>query len=349
MESNSIKKDIRDFKINELKKFLSENNEKAFRAKQIFEWLWKKSARNFDEMTNLSKSLRELLKENFTFHTLTIEKKQKSKDGTYKLGFRLFDGELIEGVLIPSQDRYTACISSQIGCSLGCKFCATSQIKFKRNLTAGEIYDQVIEIQNILPENKKLDNIVLMGMGEPLLNYDNVMTAINYLTSEQGLGMSPQRITLSTVGVCKDIRQLANDNVKFNLAISLHSCNYETRKNIMPITKSNPLSELKEAIKYFYEKTKTRITFEYLLLKGINDSLKDAKELANFCKVVPCKVNIIEYNPVNNTPFEKSNNTNSQNFIDFIESKNIIINVRRSKGEDIDAACGQLAGKDRRK
>lgn len=345
MKNNSIKRDIRDLEIGELKKFLLENKEKAFRAKQIFEWLWKKSARSIDEMTNLSKNLRDLLKENFSFNILTVEKKQKSRDRTHKLGFRLSDNELIEGVLIPSKNRYTACISSQIGCTLGCKFCATSKIKFKRNLTVAEIYDQVIEIQNLTKE-KKLDNIVLMGMGEPLLNYKNVMKAIHYMTSEEGLGMSPQRITLSTVGLYENIRQLADDNIKFNLAISLHSCNYDIRKDIMPVTNSNSLSDLKEAIKYFYEKTNSRITFEYLLLRGVNDSLKDAKDLASFCKIVPCKVNIIEYNPVEDTSFEKSGNTATEKFVEFIESKNIILNVRKSKGEDIDAACGQLAGKD---
>jgi len=345
--SATDKKDIRAISLEELKNFLVLHNEKAFRAKQIWEWIWKKSVRSISEMSNISKELRNLLNDNFEILPITLKFSQKSKDGTIKAGFSLSDGKIIEGVLIPSSDRTTACISSQVGCNLNCKFCATGKIKMQRNLTCGEIYDQVVEINKLSLEvyNYPLSNVVIMGMGEPLLNYDNVLAGIDKITSPEGLGMSPQRITLSTAGISKQIKQLADDRARFHLAISLHAADDMKRSNIMPINNSNSLQSLSDALRYFYEKTKTRVTFEYLLLKDFNDTIHDAKKLAEFCKIVPCKINLIEYNPVGDGLFEKSSTKNAQAFFHFLETKNLVVNFRKSKGEDIDAACGQLANK----
>lgn len=339
--------DILSIGLTEIKEFLEKNNEKAFRASQIYEWLWKKHCKSFDQMTNISKPLRELLNTHFFIQTVKPENLQISKDKTIKLAFRLFDNSLVEGVLIPTEDRSTACISSQVGCNLGCEFCATGKLGLRRNLSVGEIYHQVVEIMNLAKEkyDLPLTNIVLMGMGEPLLNYDNVLKAIEMISSEKGLGMSPLRITLSTVGLPRMIKRLADDNIKFGLAISLHSANDKKRSDFMPVNKHNSLESLKEALIYFNKKTGERITFEYLLMDGINDSLTDAKELAEYCKSFPVKINIIEYNSTSNPKFNKSNARNTDAFVSFLKSRNMVVNVRRSRGQDIDAACGQLAGK----
>lgn len=341
------KKDILSLSKKELKEFLVENGEKAFRAKQVYEWLWKRPVNNFDKMTNLSKELRELLKENFEIRAVEIENLQISKDKTIKVAFSLYDNALVEGVLIPTEDRATACISSQVGCNLGCEFCATGKLGLRRNLSVGEIYFQVVEIMNLAKEkyNLSLSNIVLMGMGEPLLNYDHVLKSMEMVSSEEGLGMSPQRITLSTVGLPRMIKKLADDQVKFNLAVSLHSANNAKRTEFMPVNKGNSLDQLSEAILYFHQKTGQRVTFEYLLMDGINDSLKDAKELAEYCKSFPVKINIIEYNSTSDKRFRRSSNENFDAFVKFLKSRNMVVNVRRSRGMDIDAACGQLAGK----
>lgn len=343
------KTNILSLSLNEITSFLKEHKEKPFRAKQIYEWLWKKHAKSFDEMTNLSKSLRQLLEDNFTIITIKIKDLQVSSDKTIKVAFELIDGYLIEGVLIPTENRATACISSQVGCNLGCEFCATGKLGLQRNLTAGEIYQQVVEIMKLADEKYKLSltNIVLMGMGEPLLNYDHVLQAMEMVSSENGLGMSPQRITLSTVGLPKMIKKLADDQIKFNLAVSLHSANNKKRSEFMPVNKRNDLNDLRDALVYFNQKTSQRITFEYLLMDGINDSLKDAKEFAEYCKSFPVKINVIEYNSTSNKQFEKSTNENFDAFVTFLKSRNLVVNVRRSRGQDIDAACGQLAGKKR--
>jgi len=342
-----IKTDILSLSPNEIKEFLAKKGEKAFRAKQIYEWLWKKPVSSFEEMTNLSKDLRSLLSENFSIQAVKIEDLQISKDKTIKFAFKLIDGALIEGVLIPTEDRATACISSQVGCNLGCEFCATGKLGLIRNLTVGEIFFQIVEIMNMAQEkyNLPLTNIVLMGMGEPLLNYDNVLKAMEMVSSENGLGMSPQRITLSTVGLPRMIKKLADDQVKFNLAVSLHSANEKKRSEFMPVNQRNSLAELRDALVYFNEKTGQRVTFEYLLLDEINDSLKDAKELAEYCKSFPVKINIIEYNSTSDKRFKRSSNDTFNEFVTFLKSRNMIVNVRRSRGMDIDAACGQLAGK----
>lgn len=343
------KKDIRALSLEELKAVFVENGDQAFRAKQVYEWLWKKSAITFDEMTNLSKSTRELLNTHFVINAVKVDDMQISKDRTIKNAFKLYDSNIVEGVLIPSTTRMTACISSQVGCSLTCKFCATGKLERLRNLNADEIYDQVVLIKNQAETKYKtpLTNIVYMGMGEPLLNYKNVMDSIQKITSPEGLNMSPQRITVSTAGVSKMIKKLADDGAKFNLALSLHAANDEKRNHIMPINESNTLEALAEALKYFYEKTETRVTYEYIAFKDFNDSLEDAQDLAKFCKHIPCKVNIIEYNPIDDGEFQQTTSERLDAFAKYLESKNIIVNVRRSRGKDIDAACGQLANKNK--
>lgn len=341
------KQDIREISSSEVKQFLTDKGEKAFRAKQIDEWLWAKGARSFEQMTNLSKGLRAALNEHFSLHSIEEAREQKSSDKTIKTAYRLHDGALIESVLIPSRERMTACISSQVGCAMGCNFCATGQMKYVRDLTAGEIFDQVVATARLAGREytAHLANVVLMGMGEPLLNYDNVLRAIEKMTSEKGLAMSPRRITLSTAGIIKGIRRLADDQVRFGLAVSIHTANEEKRTRLMPLNKSNPLSELSKAVRYFYEKTQSRVTFEYLLLGGFNDSREDAKELAEFCKIVPCKVNLIEYNPVPGLSFKKPQRDKTTAFLEFLQGRNMIANLRFSKGADIDAACGQLANR----
>ncbi len=344
-----LKKDIRALSLEELKTVFIENGDKAFRAKQVYEWLWKKSVRTFDEMTNLSKSTRELLNTHFVINAVAVDDMQVSSDRTIKNAFRLYDSNIVEGVLIPSTTRMTACISSQVGCSLTCKFCATGRLERLRNLNADEIYDQVVLIKNQAEQkyNIPLTNIVYMGMGEPLLNYKNVLDSVEKITSPEGLNMSPQRITISTAGVSKMIKKLGDDGVKFNLALSLHAANDEKRNHIMPINESNSLEALAEALKYFYEKTGTRVTYEYIAFKDFNDSIEDARDLAKFCKHIPCKVNIIEYNPIDNGEFQQTTTARLDAFAKYLESKNIIVNVRRSRGKDIDAACGQLANKNK--
>ena len=341
------KKNIRELKLEELINFLKNQNIPSYRAKQIHEWLWKKRAVNFNEMTSLSLSLRDLLEQNFSLNAVKIHKAERSNDGTIKYSLKLHDSKLVEGVLIPSKKRLTACISSQVGCSLSCTFCATGTLKLERNLNYAEIYDQIFILNEeaLLNFGKPLSNIVYMGMGEPLLNYENLLKSIELVSSKNGLSMSPKRITVSTAGIAKMIKKLADDEVRFNLAISLHSSDDKKREEIMPINKSINLEELKESIKYFFEKTGTRITYEYILFKDINDSLDDAHELVKFCKSTPCKVNLIEYNSVDNIPFQKASNNKTEKFINFLNENNVIVNLRRSKGKDINAACGQLVNK----
>lgn len=324
-------------------------NEKSFRAKQIYEWLWRKNAGNFDEMTNLSVSLREKLKTHYRIDKIALEDQQISSDKTIKCAFSVEQGKVVEGVLIPTSSRMTACISSQVGCSLACTFCATGRLKLLRNLTAGEIYDQVVYLKNEAESryNIPLSNIVYMGMGEPLLNYKNVLRSIDFLTSDDGLGMSPKRITVSTAGIAKMIRKLGDDEVKFNLALSLHAANDQKRNKIMEINESNNLEELSDALRYFHEKTGLRVTFEYIIFKDFNDTIDDARELARFARCVPCKINIIEYNPIDGGEFSQADPKKVNDFASFLESKNLIVNVRRSRGKDIDAACGQLANKNK--
>src|ERR1051326_1983708 len=343
------KQNIRVLSLEEIKTFFEKKGDKSFRAKQVYEWLWKKSARSFEEMTNLTKATRELLNENFSIHAVNIAESQTSKDRTIKNAFRLYDGNIVEGVLIPTETRMTACISSQVGCSLTCAFCATGRLDRVRNLDADEMYDQVAIIRKQSEEKYgiPLSNIVYMGMGEPLLNYKNVLESVEKITSPEGLGMSPQRITVSTAGIAKMIKKLGDDKVKFNFALSLHAANDEKRNKIMPINEQNSLEALADALKYFYEKTGTRVTYEYIVFKDFNDDITDAMELEKFCRVVPCKVNIIEYNSIDNSSFKQTTSARLNKFVSYLESKGIIVNVRRSRGKDIDAACGQLANKNK--
>ena len=343
----SKKKNIRDCSAEEITVFFKDQGEKAFRSKQVYEWLWQKSVQSFEEMTNLPKSSREKLSGQFELLPARILKTQKSSDGTVKNAFRLHDGNIIEGVLIPAEDRVTACVSSQVGCSLTCKFCATGMMERVRNLDAGEIYDQVVHLRNQSEQfyNTPLTNIVYMGMGEPLLNYSEVLRSVDRITATDGLNMSSQRITVSTAGIAKMIKKLGDDEVKFNLALSLHAANDRKRSEIMPINEQNSLEVLGEALKYFNRKTGTRVTYEYIVFKGFNDSPEDAQELALFCRIVPCKVNIIEYNPVEGTGFTNARADKIEHFKKILEQKKIIVNIRRSRGKDIDAACGQLANK----
>ena len=342
-----INKDIRKLSQEELTAAFAEMGEPKFRAAQVYEWLWQKSARSFDEMTNLSKPLREKLKEQFAFFGMSDTLVQQSKDGTLKFGMRLHDGRMVEGVMIPDDERNTACVSSQVGCSLSCTFCATGFLKRERNLDHGEIYDQVVLINQkaIETTGRPLTNIVYMGMGEPLLNYDNVMQSIKLITSPQGLGMAQKRITVSTSGISRGIMRLADENMNFNLALSLHAATDEKRDQIMDINKSNNLASLVEALNYFHEKTGSKVTFEYILFDRFNDSIEDANQLIELCRKVPAFVNIIEYNNVEGVTLKKAKSERRDAFVAHLRNNDINAAIRRSRGKDIDAACGQLANK----
>ena len=341
------KKDIRSLTKEQLRNFFVENGDKAFRGNQVFEWLWSKSLHTFEAMTNISIETRQMLEENFVINHIEVDSMQRSKDGTIKNGIRLHDGFIVESVLIPTEKRTTACVSSQVGGSLDCRFCATSRLKRMRNLNPDEIYDQVVAIdkQSKLYHNRKLSNIVFMGMGEPLMNYNNVIKSIDKITSPEGLGMSSKRITVSTSGVPKIIKKMADDEVKFNLAVSLHSAIDSVRTSIMPFNETFPLKDLGDALVYWFEKTQRVVTYEYIVWDGINDKKEDIKALINFCKLIPCKVNLIEYNPIDDGEFQQANSRVIDNYISNLEMHDIVVNVRRSRGKDIDAACGQLANK----
>jgi len=351
VKSTGNKIDIRNLSLEALYEHFTQMGEKSFRAKQVYEWLWKKSCISFDEMSNISKELRQKLDENFIINKVKINNSQFSADKTIKNSFILYDNHLIEGVLIPAPERMTACVSSQVGCSLTCKFCATGYMERKRNLNPDEIYDQVVLIDKQAKENYglPLTNIVYMGMGEPLLNYANVMKSVERITAEDGLNMSPKRITVSTAGIAKMIKKLGDDQVKFNLALSLHAANDEKRNTIMPINEQNSLKALADALKYYFAKTKNPVTYEYIVFNNFNDELQDAAELARFCKHVPCKVNIIEYNPIAFADYLNAGEDKIEAFAAYLRNQGIITNVRRSRGKDIDAACGQLAIKEKAK
>lgn len=346
MQTN--KKDIRSLSKDQLREFFVANGDKAFRGNQVFEWLWSKGSHRFDDMTNVSKETRNLLENHFVINHINVDTIQRSEDGTVKNAVRLHDGLVVESVLIPTDTRTTACVSSQVGCSLDCNFCATARLKRMRNLEPAEIYDQVIAIdkESRLYYNHPLSNIVFMGMGEPLMNYNNVLKAIEMITSNEGLSMSPKRITVSTSGIPKMIKKLADDEVKFRLAVSLHSAIDEIRNQIMPFTKNFLLPELKESLEYWYAKTKSKVTYEYVVWKGINDDKKSIDALVKFCKFVPCKVNLIEYNAIDDGNFQQADVESINQYIKALDNAGIVAKVRRSRGKDIDAACGQLANKD---
>ncbi len=343
----TTKKDIRTLTKDQLRDFFEQQGDKAFRGNQVYEWLWSKGAHTFDDMTNVSKDTRQMLESNFVINHIKVDTMQKSNDGTIKNAVRLHDGLIVESVLIPTSKRTTACVSSQVGCSLDCKFCATARLKRMRNLNPDEIFDQVVAIdrESRLYFDRPLSNIVFMGMGEPLMNYNNVLKAIDKITSAEGLGMSPKRITVSTSGVPKMIKKMADDGVKFKLAVSLHSAIDEVRTSIMPFNATFPLNDLREALEYWYAKTKNRITYEYVVWDGINDTKKDVEALIQFCKFAPSKVNLIEYNPIDDGQFQQANAKAIDMYVSMLEANNITVTVRRSRGKDIDAACGQLANK----
>lgn len=347
MVETVVRRDIRKLSQEELKEFFVQHGDKAFRAQQVYEWLWRKSAKDFDHMTNLSLATRELLKTHFVINFIQVDSMQRSSDGTIKNAVKLHDGLIVESVLIPTEKRITACVSSQVGCSLACRFCATARLKRMRNLNPDEIYDQVVAIQQQceLFFGRPLTNIVFMGMGEPLLNYSNVMTAIEKITSPKGLNMASKRLTVSTVGLAKMIVKMADDGVKFNLAVSLHSALNHVRSSIMPINETNSLEELGEALKYWYKKTKKKVTYEYVVWKDINDSPEHAQALLDFCQIIPCKVNLIEYNPIDDGEFQQASEEALNMYMDVLERNGITTRIRKSRGKDIDAACGQLANK----
>ena len=341
------KKDIRALTKEQLRDFFVKEGDQAFRGNQVYEWLWNKGAHTFEDMTNISKETRQMLETHFVINHIHVDTMQKSADGTIKNAVRLHDGLIVESVLIPTNTRTTACVSSQVGCSLDCRFCATARLKRMRNLNPDEIFDQVVAIdkESRLYHDRPLSNIVFMGMGEPLMNYNNVLKAIDKITSDEGLGMSPKRIVVSTSGVPKMIKKMADDAVKFKLAVSLHSAIDEVRTSIMPFNENFPLADLREALEYWYAKTKNRITYEYVVWKDINDKKKDVDALIAFCKFAPSKVNLIEYNPIDDGEFQQANTQAIDMYVSMLEAHNITVTVRRSRGKDIDAACGQLANK----
>jgi len=348
-KTDSVKLDIRKLSKKELDQFIIDNNMPKFKSNQIWEWIWKKKKTDFQSMRNLPKALIELLENHFVFNPISLDKQQISNDGTIKNRFKLHDSHLIESVLIPvvNDKRFTVCVSSQVGCSLTCSFCATGKMKRIRNLDASEIYDQVVKVneQSLNHYDNPLTNIVYMGMGEPLMNYNNLLRSIALISSEDGLNMSPKRITVSTVGLSKMIRKLADDDVKFNLALSLHAPTDSQRSEIMPINDQNNLQSLMEALKYFYETTKNRISYEYISFKGFNDSIQDARNLVKLTRFFPVKINIIEYNSIDGVEFEKSDSVDVDQFAKVLRDAKVMVTVRKSRGEDIDAACGQLANK----
>lgn len=341
------KQDILSVSYEELCGVLAEMGEKKFRATQVFQWIWQKRVRSFDDMSNVSQSLRGQLSELYYFQTVKIVKPQKSSDGSYKFAFSLHDGCVVEGVLIPANERMTACISTQVGCGMRCSFCATAHMGFTRNLSCGEITDQFFVMDDFVRNagGNGISNIVYMGMGEPLMNYSSVMDSIQRLTDPSLGGMAPSRITLSTSGIVKNIKKLADDGFPCNLAVSLHAPKDELRTQLMPVNATNSLSKLSDALSYYHEKTSGRITIEYMLLQGINDSLQNARDLANFTKRFPVKINIIEFNPHEASSYKKSDRQTMDAFVSFLKGLNLIVNVRYSKGRDISAACGQLAAK----
>ena len=341
------KKDIRALSLDDLRDFFVNNNVKAFRGNQVYQWLWQKGIHDIEVMTNLSIETRSLLKEHFVINNIAIDRQQKSKDGTLKNAVKLFDNLIVESVLIPTANRTTACVSSQVGCSLDCKFCATASIKRMRNLNIDEIYDQVVAMdkQSLYYFDRPLSNIVFMGMGEPLMNYKNLMGSIAKITQPNGLGMSPSRITISTSGIPKMIMKLADENVKFGLAVSLHSARQEVREQLMPFAKKFPLTDLVDSLKYWFNATSSLVTYEYVVWKDINDKQEDIDALVKFCMHVPCKVNLIEYNPIGDDTFKQADITQVEKYQKALERARITATIRRSRGKDIDAACGQLANK----
>ena len=343
----NTKKDIRVLSRKEIQDFFLSHNIPSFKGNQVYQWLWKKGVHDFDLMTNLSLEHRILLNTYFEINHINIDFQQRSTDGTIKNAVKLHDQFIVESVLIPTSKRTTACVSSQVGCSLDCVFCATAALKRMRNLNADEIYDQVVAMdkQSKLYFKRSLSNIVFMGMGEPLLNYKNVLLAIDKITDPDGLAMSPRRITLSTSGIPKMIKKMADDKVKFDLAVSLHSARQEVREKIMPFANKFPLNNLSKSLAYWHQYTKKQITFEYVIWEGINDKKEDIQALIKFCHQIPSKVNLIQYNPIDNSLMKQASEEIIESYLKALTQSKIKVTYRRSRGEDIAAACGQLANK----
>lgn len=339
-----LKENIKNYDLDDLKTKLEELGEKKYRAEQIFNWIYKEKVTSFDEMTNISMDLRNKLKENFDMHNFKIITKQESKDGTKKYLFDVLDNNAIESVLMQYKYGKTICVSTQIGCKMGCKFCASTGIKFARNLEAGEIVEQLLAIER--DENVKISNLVFMGIGEPLDNYDNVMQAIRILNNPKGINMGARHISISTSGLVPKIYELADKNIQCTLSISLHSSTDEKRSEMMPINNKYNIAELMKACKYYIEKTNRRISFEYALAKDNNDNLEDAESLAKLLKGMLCHVNLIPINKIENGKYSKSTNENIIKFRDYLNSRGIVATIRRELGSDIDAACGQLRKKE---
>ena len=342
-----MKQDIRALSLKELRAFFIAKGNQAFRGNQVYQWLWQKGIHDFERMTNLSIDVRQLLEDNFFINHIAIDTQQKSTDGTIKNAVRLHDELVVESVLIPTTTRTTACVSSQVGCSLDCTFCATSRLKRMRNLNPDEIYDQVMVMdqQSRLYFNRPLSNIVFMGMGEPLMNYNNVVAAIEKITAPSGMGMSAKRITLSTSGIPKMIKKLAEEYPKFKLAVSLHSARQEVRQNIMPFADRFPLEDLLDSLQFWHKTTNSRITYEYVVWEGINDTQEDIQALVDYCQKVPSKVNLIQYNSIGEDRFQQAPKEVVELYQKVLEANGIVATTRRSRGSDIDAACGQLANK----
>src|SRR3990170_954410 len=329
--------------IEELESFLDKLGEKKYKAKKLAKWIYNKGVTDFEEMTDLSKDLRRKLSEVAYIGKLKLTRKQVSKiDQTEKFLLELFDDKRIETVLMREKNGVTVCISTQVGCALNCIFCATGKSGFERNLSAGEIVDQIIAVKGYLKEDEKITNIVIMGMGEPLLNYENTVKAIRIIQSELGLSISAKRITLSTSGIAPEIYKLADERLKIKLALSLNAPDDELRRKLMPITKKYPLSEVLEALKYYAKKNDIRITFEYVLIKDVNDSEEQALKLAKLIRGITCKINLIPYNPIKECPYKKPDEETLMKFRDILYPRAPAVTLRRSKGEDIQAACGQL-------
>ncbi|MFO7791163.1 MAG: 23S rRNA (adenine(2503)-C(2))-methyltransferase RlmN [Bacteroidales bacterium] len=342
-----MKRELRTIKQDEITAWLKEMHEPAFRSSQINEWLWEKAVDDISQMRNLPLLLREKLKKDFYLDSINIKNTLVSRDKTMKLAFKLNDNRYVEGVLIPAEKRVTACISTQVGCRMGCKFCATGKMGFGRNLHVGEIYLQAWKLNALSKEyfGKALSNIVVMGMGEPLDNFQSSTGALKKIIDKKGMGMSPRRITLSTVGLSPEIKKLADTGLDINLSVSLHAANDKLRRELIPIARKYDLDTLAESLQYYFQQTKKRISYEYILFKNINDSLLHAAELSSFTKITACKINLIEYNPVEGTGYDKSEKHDVQGFIRHLDNKNIIVKLRQSRGDDVDAGCGQLANK----
>ena len=340
-------KNIKDYNIDELKKELQNMGEKPFRAEQIFKWLFQDKVKSFDEMTNLSLELREKLKQNYMICNFNILQKQESKDGTIKYLFDVLDGNAIETVLMSYHHGYSICVSSQIGCRMGCKFCASTGINFIRNLTSGEIVEQILAVEQ--DTGVRISNVVFMGIGEPLDNYDNVVNAIHIINNPKGLNIGARHISVSTSGLVPNIYRLADENIQCTLSISLHATNNEKRSSMMPVNNAYPIEELMKACKDYIKKTNRRISFEYALAKDNNDNLDDAKELVNLLKGMLCHVNLIPINKIDNGKYSKSSNENIMSFRDYLNDHGIVATIRRELGSDIDAACGQLRRKSLKK